>query len=352
MAATEFGSNSPQAVKRWSDMLMRETFGKMSMTTLISRGENACIQLKTELSKSAGDEIRYDLLAQDRSAGVNGDAKLEGFEVPLTFFQDTLTINQKRNAHTFRNMSQQRTVHDLRASGRFSLSQWYAWFIEGGLLAHFAGVSGDGNESVIGVLGADTGQADFAGNTLTALDADHLIDNSGVAMALTFIDEAVAQARVINPRIAPLMINGEKKYILYLHPFSVLALKTAAGATGWNQIQQNAQVRGQKNPIYTGALGEYQGVILRESEFVASVGSVRHNVMLGEGAGCIAFGNAWDATRRASAGGGSHFDWVEQVNDYGNEKGVGAAAILGFKRAQFNSKAFGVMGLQTLDAAP
>ena len=352
MAFTEFGSGDAQAVKRWSEQLMRESFGKMGIRSMIGRGPTACIQMLTDLDKSAGDEVRYDLLVQDRSDGVNGDSKLKGFETALTYYQDVLKINQKRHAHAFKGMSQQRTVHDLRRDGRFSLSEWWAWFMEAGLFAHLAGYVGTGNEQVGGALGASApGDTDFASNTVTAIDAAHLV-NTGAAFTATDIDDAVAKAKVQNPRVAPLKIGGADKYVLYMHPYSVRSLRIDTGADGWLTIQQNAGVRGSKNPIYTGALGEYNGVILRESEFIPrdTATPTNHNILLGQGAGTIAFGNAWAKGGRG-AGGGTFFNWREETEDYGNEQGVAGISCLGYKGTQFNSAAFGRIVIQSDDPA-
>lgn len=354
MGFTEFGTASPQTRKVWSEQLFRESLGKMSIRSLISSKRGACIQLLTELDKGAGDTVYYDLLAQDRSAGVNGDTRLKGFEAPLTYHQDTLKINQKRHAHSFKGMSQQRTLHDLREDGRFSLSAWKGWFFEAGIFTHLAGVVGDGNEALINAaLGvAAVGDADFAGNTVTALDSAHVVDGTAGAMETDLITDAVAKAQVSNPRMAPLMIDGQEKFVLYMHPYAVRKMKQDTAASGWNLVQQNAAPRGSKNPIYTGALGEYDGVILRSSEFVPRVGNVSHNVLLGQGAGAIAFGNAWKRRGRAAAGGGSFFEYREDDDDYGNEEGVAAVSCPGFKRATFNSAAFGVIGIRSTDAAP
>ena len=353
MAFTEFGSGDPQAVKRWSQTLMRETFGKMDIRSLIGKGEEACIQLRTELDKDPGDEIRFDLLPQDRSDGVDGDSRLAGFETKLTFYQDTLKINQKRHAHTFKQMSQQRTVHSLRTSAKFSLSEWWSWFIEASAFAHLVGVTGDGVESVSGALRVSTpGQNDFAGNQLTALDADHLVDNLGAVCDLGMIDDAVAKAKVNNPRIAPLVINGQKRYVIYLHPYQIRSIRSQAGNGTWNEISQRAQAAGGTNPIYTGAMGEYNQCIIRESEFVPSVGDVRHGVLLGQGSACIAFGNAWSKSSRSATSTGMPFNWKERMDDYDNEEGVAGISCLGLKGSQFNSLAFGRIGLRSTDGAP
>ena len=70
------------------------------------------------------------------------------------------------------------------------------------------------------------------------------------------------------------MIGGEEKYVLYLHPYQVTDLRTDAATAGnWFDIQSKALQggAGQKSPLYTGALGEYNGVILR-SAFDVSLG--------------------------------------------------------------------------------
>lgn len=354
MAYTEFATGSPFAVKRWSDGLMRETLGRLSVKSLIGKSAESCIQIVGDLDKNPGDVVYFDLQAQDRSSGVNGDARLEGFETPLTFFQDQVGINQKRHGHAFLGMSQQRTVHDLRESAKFSLANWWSWFIESTLFAHICGVTGDGSENVAAALGGIQTGTDVFGNSIATADAGHLVNGGGTAFAYEFIDDAVAKAKMANPRVAPIMIDGQEKYVFYMNPYQTRSLRrgTVGSATLWSTINQNAGVRGDMNPIYTGALGEYNNCVLRESEFLPSVGSVRYGVLMGQGAGAIAFGNAWKKQSRAAAGGGSFFSWKEQEKDYENEQGVGSGSILGIKAPTFNSQRFGCIVVTTTDAAP
>lgn len=350
MANTEIASGSNQAIKRWCDQLTRETFGQMSITSLIGKGPKACIQLITDLDKNPGDNVVFDMMPQDRSAGVNGDSRLKGFETPLSFYQDDLKINQKRHAHSHAGMAQQRTLHDLQALARTSLAEWWSWFIEASLFAHMAGLTGDGEESVRDALGADTGGTDFAGNTITALDAAHLIDNGGSGFTPAMLDEAVAKAKVNNPRMAPIMVEGRETYVAYLHPYQVKTMK--ADSSIWRTIQQYAGVRGNDNPIFSGALGMYNNVIIRESEFIPSLSTVRTGLLLGQGAGVIALGNAWKKQSRGGAGGGAYFSYADEEDDYGNQLGVAAGSILGMCSPIFNSKRFGVIGLRSTEAAP
>jgi len=373
MADTVIATGSDQAVKRWSDQLMRETFGKMAIRGLIGRSNDSPIKMMTELDKNAGDEIKYDIRVQDRSAGVSGDNPLQGdssvggaagAETLLVFHQDSLLINQKRNAHVFGAMTQQRTLHDLRREARDSMSDWYAWGIEAGTLAHLAGTTGDDSESSEPFLfetttGVPVVGADVFGNTVAAIDAAHeVVTGAGADFSIGLVEDVVAKAKTVNPRVAPARIDGEMCYILLLHPYAARSIRKevdSAGNAGWIDSIRRAALRGEANPIWTGALGKYNNVILVENEFVPydTVTPVATNVFMGACAGSIAFGNAWNRMSRArSNGGGSYWSYIENVDDYGNKTGFGTGSVMGVKRCLFNGQSFGGMTIESGDVAP
>ena len=107
----------------------------------------------------------------------------------------------------------------------------------------------------------------------------------------------------------------------------------------WLAAQQNANVRGSKNPIFTGALGEYDGVVLYEYERVynistgASSANVCHNLLLGKQAACFA------VARPAKH--------IEQTDDYGNIAGNGIAFYGAVEKTKFNGSDFGVINVRT-----
>ena len=79
-----------------------------------------------ELEKSAGDTIYFDLLMQMTGAGVTGDNRMRDNEEALTYYRDSVVIDQLRNAHAFRRMSQQRTLHDMRMDAKTNLADWFS----------------------------------------------------------------------------------------------------------------------------------------------------------------------------------------------------------------------------------
>jgi N4-gp56 family major capsid protein len=94
-----------------------------------------------------------------------------------------------------------------------------------------------------------------------------------------------------------------------------------------------------KNPIFTGALGMYNNVILHESTRVPTVVAGAYRAILcGAQAATLAFG-------QDSAG--NKVSWVEELFDYGNQLGVAAGMIWGGKKMVFNSQDFGVITVIT-----
>ncbi len=126
MAVTAFGTNDAQTVKIWSSLTLREALKATMIKQLLGSGKGAVIQELTDLQKTAGDSIKFDLLMQMTGNGVTGDNRMRDNEEALVYYQETVEIDQLRNAHAFRRMSQQRTLHTLRSDAKTNLADWFA----------------------------------------------------------------------------------------------------------------------------------------------------------------------------------------------------------------------------------
>lgn len=354
MAFTEFGTNDAQTVKLWTTKLAREGIGRTYCRRFMGSSDEAIIQVFRDLESGNGDTIKYDLLYQMTGPGVDGDTRLKGFEEPLTYEQDELTIDQKRNAHNFRTMTRQRTVHNLRGDAMRSLADWFAVKFDTYGFAYLCGSAG----TVAGNPHSVVNELPFAGNPLEAPDAGHLVDKTGATMSVKFIDAMLEKAKVINPLIRPVMFEGRKLYVVMLHPYQATELRTVTGDDEWKMIQARARERGRSNPIFHDALGEYAGAVIHESEYMPRTSApLTHGLLLGAQSGVLAFGNSYRKLGRRTTGKGSYFSWFEDVDDYGNETGVGAGAIFGLKKCRFQNPYtggetdFGVIRLDTDDIA-
>ncbi|TIO15624.1 MAG: N4-gp56 family major capsid protein [Mesorhizobium sp.] len=169
--------------------------------------------------------------------------------------------------------------------------------------------------------------------------SDDLLTSSHV-MSLQWVDYAKELAQTADPQIQPIMVDGDEKYVMYFHPYQITDLRTNTSTGQWLDITKSIyQGSKQKNPIYSGALGEHNGVVLRMShdvtQGVAAAGTAdtdtRRAVLLGAQSAVIATG---------SSNGETEYEWVEELFDYKRWLGVGVKSTIGMKKTVFNSKDF------------
>lgn len=350
MAQTSYGTNNALAVKLFAKKLAHEALKETFIFKFIGDDENSVIQVKEETSKSAGDKITMGLRMQLSGDGVSGDGTLEGNEEALTTYSDSILIDQLRHAvRSAGKMTEQRIPWTIREEARMGLQDWYA---------------GRCDEAFFNQVAGNTGQADLrhtGSNATIAPSSNNVVYAGGAAaegsisatttmkFSLTLIDVCVEKAKTLAPMIRPVRLKGEEYYVMFLHPYQVTDLRIASASAGsWYDIQKAAITGGQVtgNPIFTGALGMYNNVILhsafRVPSVVATQTTVYRSVFCGAQAAAIAYGRDQGAER---------FSWVEELFDYGNQLGVSAGTIWGVKKLQFNSQDFGTIVASTYAAA-
>lgn len=364
MSITSYGVNDALAVKLWARDLNREVRKGLSIAPLIGTGTSAIIQEKTEF-KGKGDSITVGLRMQLSGAGRSENQVLEGNEETLTTYSDSFVINELVHAVRVKGedtIDVQRVNHNLRDEAKAALTDWYADRLS---LWAFIQLSGYTAPSIT-YRGVSTALSSvYKGlNTVTAPSTNRKIFSTGSAdetvnadssaiFSLELLDYAKEKAMLANPKVRPLRINGEDKYVVYLHPTQVTDLRTNTSTGQWLDIQKAAMAGGMVsgNSIYSGALGEYNGVIIRQSEDVvtgvnsstgAELTSTRRALFLGAQAGMIGFSSKFSKN--------SPYKWVEKTFDYERELGVSAQGLMGMKKAIFNGEDFGVITISTYAA--
>lgn len=344
MAGTSFPVNHPLAVKLWSKKLFYETLKTTWMYKFMGRSSNSLIQILDDTSKDAGDKITFGLRMLLNGRGVTGDATQEGNEEALVFFNDSIIIDQLRHAvRTSGKMSEQRVPYSLREESRSGLQDWWADRIDTWCFNQLAGNTGEADVAYTGMQAA------------LAPDASHLIagnmqdgENSLSAtttwsLKLKDIDRLVNKAKLLNPQIRPIRVDGGDYWVLFIHPNDTFQLRNDTGTNQWADIQKAAMQGGQitKNPLFTGALGMWNNVILHESTRVPRVptnANFSRCIFAGAQAAAMAFGKN---------SGPNKMSWVEEKFDYQNQFGVSAGMIAGVKKCRFDGKDFATITLAT-----
>jgi N4-gp56 family major capsid protein len=345
MALSQIGTSDPQAVKRWSPWMAREAINRTYARRFMGTDAGSIIQLHTDLKKERGDQIKYDLLVRLGGYGIHGSNTLKGNEQALTWYQDSFLIDQLREGVRYDTMTQQRTLHDYRAAAMDQLADFYARVFEEFLLASLCGTAGDNADLAAAVS--------FNGFTLTAPDAGHALDKTGAGQfLLSYVTTLKEMAVMMDPPIRPARFDGRDWFVLLLHPYQITSLKEGTGVDAWRSFVAQAANRGEENPLFNGAVGMWDGVVIHESTYLPRIAASNTNygLLLGAQAGHIGFGNPYSKLGRQVESSRDLFSIVEDVDDYGELTGVGVASIFGVKKARFNSKDYGLIRVATIDA--
>lgn len=337
MAATDYPVSSPLAVKRWSSELMKETLKKTFALQFMGEGSNNILQIKTEVSKDAGDRITFGLRQQLTGAGVQGDGTLEGNEEALVTYSQNVTIDQLRHAvRSGGKMSEQRVPFSVRDEARDGLSDWWSDRIDAWMMNQLAGNTGVSDVRYTGMQATTAFDGDhvvYAGTGSTSTEAA-ISNSTDQLFTLTLIDKAVEKAKIATNQMRKVTVGNKDYYVMFLHPYQVTDLRTSTATGQWLDIQKAAMTGGRvdDNPIFTGALGVYNGVILFESIRVPSVvANTRRAILCGAQAAVMAFGRNY---------GKNTFSWKEELFDYENQLGVSGGCIGGLVKTRFNGSDF------------
>jgi len=316
---TEVTAGAAETAKRWAEDIWIELPERVFWGPYMQESPNSVIQVKKELKANPGDTITFTLARQLTGAGIQGDATLEGSEEAVSFFSDNVTLDQFRNAVRLRGrMSERRTAFSQRMTAKQLLKDWLAAFID---------------NRIFTALSTSPTRAVYGGDAVSTATIE-----SGDILTLTLITRAKTVARKATPQIFPVQIDGGEYFLLVVSPDSLHDLKTLD--PNWAQAQREAQVRGNQNPLFTGAEGIYDGVVIRSCTRVAVTtnwGSASNlngseNLLCGRQAGAYAWGQKPE--------------WVEQAFDYANKTGFAIGAILEVTKAVFNAQDNGLIAVR------
>lgn len=359
MSETNFPLGSELAVQMWSPALAIEAPKFQYTNRFMGTGKDACIRMLKELEKKAGEKITYGLREKLSGEGIEGDNDIEGTsaEEGLNFYPDSLFVDQVRKGTKSKGkMSEQRVLYNIRKESKDALAVWFGEWYDEQVFMYLSGARGVDTSFKVNL--AFTGRAN---NSLEAPDADHLIYggnatakldvDSSDTMSLTVVEKLLAHSKTVDPMIQPLMFNGKQHFVLTMHTFQAYQLRTSTTTNDWVDIQKNAGERGLKNPVFQDSLGIYGGVILHEHRNIirfSDYGSgsnlpAARALFLGAQAGVIAWGGD---------GGKNRYSWNEESDDRGNKAVITAGTICAVKKCVFNSKAFGVVAVDTYCANP
>lgn len=262
--------------------------------------------VKSELLTEPGDVIHISQLANLSGSGVTGETRLRGTEEKLSLAEVTLTPEWNRHAVSDTAKASKQILHAFREKASKALAYWMKSKMDASAWTAARTTASTGFEA------AAISQV-FAG-TATAIDELVATDTFGVAEIRKAA--AILESNNIMKVSVPGMPAGEGYYLCFINPWQAYNLKADSE---WISNHQNASERGKDNPLFTGALGEIDGVIVHSTTQATAadnanspVVSCARAVMVGQEAIC--------------RGLNEDIVWSEQVDDYEFEHGIGIRA--------------------------
>jgi len=318
----------------WRKALFADVRDNLYMSRFIGSSEQSMIQELEDLRATAGVNISFGLGMKLSGDGITGDSTLEGNEEAMTDYDEDVAVDQLRHAVRLTGrLDEKKNVYNMRTSAKNRLADWWAERIDKEIVDKLCGktTSTFGNTPTA----AASSRAIYAGGQ-TAIANITTSDK----MDTKVLDKAKQTAILASPRIRPVRAGGKQYFVAILHPYDATNLRQDPV---WAQAQRDANVRGETNPIFTGALGVWNGIVVHEHEYVyrTNDGSgsayVARNVLCGQQAAVIAWG--------------APVEWVEKSFDYGNSWGISVGAIFGAIKPMFNSVDYGVVTMNCASAA-
>lgn len=372
-------NNSALVVKKWSAELFKYSMLQNPFAAYMGTNANSIFQVKKDLEKDSGDKVQFDILNPLTGAGQTDDGTYEGNEEALTFGSMEVQIHERGNSvRPNGKMTVKRTRHDLRQNAKYALGEWKGAVMAADMIAALSGlktmkpygyitgeVAEDADSSQIltvnqtDLVKGSTKPRYFAGGQTTAGVIDRVADDAAIANTSNkhlFGTAVISEVKAMAEKgfdasgnyigaVKPIMVDGQPFYVMYV---SLKQAKQLRQETAWKSAQQEANLRGKTNPIFTGADGIWDGVIIKRKNQIhertgdgtgtavttyfesgdpcANGVTVARALFCGAQAGLIAYGQMPT--------------WEEEWFDYKTKLGVHADWIYGVARTVFDGDNF------------
>jgi N4-gp56 family major capsid protein len=349
----------------------------MQLSGLMSEGNDMPIVIDRTLQGRPGDQVVFELDMPLSNAGGTDDSDIEGNEEAMSFFNFPVTIHERNHGvRSSGKMTDKRSAIKIRSKAAYAIGRWSAEQVENDMIWGLSGLgnqntyAGEGTSAILTVneKAPSSNRIFYGGQTaagvVTEESSDSAIGDGGAADGANFLFGTKVlsiiklRAQLAFPKFKPIMIAGKYYYVIILHPLPTKALREETGAAGWAQIQQNANIRGLANPLFTkdgtghermfdGIVGIYDDVVILESERIetrvagevfddgdtidTNIASgtyrVARGLLLGAQAGLLGWGQPWKR--------------LERNFDYLRKPGTATDGIYGFSKTRFRDPGAG-----------
>lgn len=338
MAETQLITNN--RVKKWEKKFFREYIRDGRFSPYMGTNEFSMIQIKEDLTATAGQELSITLINRLKGPGVTGKNVLKGNEEPMDQRTFVFSVDRVRHAVLHDSLDELFSAIDLVEAKDAVIKDWFKEQMRDAIINALGSINGvnyasaseaqkdawlvDNADRVL--FGASVSNSSTNDHSTSLANIDNTADRfSGAALKLM-----KRRAKNADPKIRPIKVSGDEEwYVTFagsntFRDFSEDPAVQQANREAWN--------RGADNPLFTGGDLIYDGSIVREVsdiDDIVGVGAGSINVGPVYLCGAQALGIAWKRRTRM----------ITDTDDYGAKRGAGAEEIRDIKKLLFGKGA-------------
>lgn len=365
MAFTPFGQQMPEQKKLWVKESIRAFRSQFFFQKFTGESENSIVQVVNELKPTEkGDRAFISLVNDLQGSGIVGDNDIDGrYEALESGYVEIKTDQLRNGVKSKGRVDDQRSVLNFRKEGRDKLAYWRANIIEEMTILTASGISyayktdgalrgTNGQDALTDLdfaadVSAPTANRWFAFNGTSLVAGDTTTVTTAYVPKYGMLVDLAAEARTRG--IKPLRAGGKEYYAYLCHPKTLARLKKDAD---FRDVLVNAGVRGDGNPLFTGADAiTVDGLLIHTNNRVFNTSGTAtkwgaSNLVEGTrsllmGCQALAYADLWDAAT-----------WFEGKDDDGAKDKITIGMYCGLRKPKFVSRLdsntvqdFGVMAL-------
>jgi N4-gp56 family major capsid protein len=307
------------------------------------------IQHITELTKTEkGARAVMTLVPDLEGDGVAGDRRLKDNEEAIKAYDKVIRIDQLRNANINEGrMADQKSIVRFRETSRDVLAYWLADRMDQLAFLSMAGIAYSKKTDGSTRVGSDLINLEFAADVAAPTSARFFRWNASAgALAATGSSTVTTsdtpswnlivklKAKAKNEYMRGVRQGGKEVFHLFMNPDAMARLKLDSN---YLAALQHAMKRSEGNPLFTGEMVDVDGVVIHEFRHVPNTSGVAAPNKYGASGdveGCQLLFCGAQALGMADLGAP---EWVEEEDDYGNQKAVSTSKIFGFLKPKYTT---------------
>jgi N4-gp56 family major capsid protein len=329
MAQKTFSTSDALTKKVYDETLFRDVEKQIYFKRFMGSTQDSLVYVKSSLEKEGGDRITFPIRYRLTGTGRTEGQQLEGNEEAMSTADYSLTLGEVRHATRWKGgIDLQRIPWNVADEAKAAIATWGSEKIDA---MCFAALYATANKVWYreASAGALTSTTSFA----TAVSALSNVANQKITPA--FISQLRVLAKTGNnravPPLRPIRVDGKDHYVLLVSEDVGYDLKVD---TTYAQAQREAMERGKDNPLFTGALGVWDNVVIHTHESVTTGGTTypySYGTLMGAQALCF----AWGKRPRT----------IFKSFDYDHESGAAWEAICAAGKPVFSSADYGSLNV-------